>query len=84
MSATFKELGTVKVVTDHDCGNYFIGEADGGFNPDLLTEHLLQHGDRGYKELAAHLSYMQFQLVESWRKVTQSKAPKAQCERIKI
>jgi hypothetical protein len=50
MGAERKTMLEVKVVTDHDCGNYRIGEID--TVPDQqVAEYIARFGEYGYQEL---------------------------------
>lgn len=50
MGATKKQIGTISIVTDHDCGNYKIGEI--WEDPALMVEEYLQkYGEFGYSEI---------------------------------
>ena len=51
MSAQMKTFFELKKVTDHDCGNYRIGEID-FVNYEALKDHVKKYGENGYKDLA--------------------------------
>lgn len=51
MGASTKKLIGVSVVTDHDCGNYFIGEIQGGVEREELKKFLEKNGEKGFSDL---------------------------------
>jgi hypothetical protein len=68
MSAKTKTLLSVEEVTDHDCGNYYIGEIDfriyGG-----LESYLRSYGRKGRDELVRTLGYLIYRVEDTWRKM---------------
>lgn len=50
MSAQTRTLIEIKEVTDHDCGNYTIGEIDFGIHG-TLSSYLKTYGYEGKKEI---------------------------------
>lgn len=64
-----KTLITITQVTDDDTGMYYIGEPDGLFQRDELTEYLKAHGQKGKRDLHEHIAYLQNQIIESWRNI---------------
>jgi hypothetical protein len=49
MSATIETIGTIDKVTDHDCGNYRIGEI--WSDPTFMVEaHIDRYGEYGYEQ----------------------------------
>jgi hypothetical protein len=47
VSAKLKSLITIGYVTDHDCGNYYLGEIDSLVQVGALEDFLKLHGDEG-------------------------------------
>ena len=70
MGASRKELITVSYVTDHDCGNYRIGEIDFGVSG-VLRRYLELFGADGKKELTAALSYLIYKVEREYRSIDQ-------------
>lgn len=60
MSATTKVLMTVEVVTDHDCGNYQIGDVDFSINCELVESFLKEYGRKGFEDLILKLNYLSY------------------------
>lgn len=58
MSAKLKSLITIGYVTDHDCGNYYLGELDSLVQVGALEEFLKLHGDKGAKDLMNCLAWL--------------------------
>lgn len=77
MSAEKKQLFSMGYVTDHDCGNYYIGEIDGGFNG-LLTGYLERYGQKGLDDLLRQLAFAQFHVIREFQS-TQGRQ-QVQCE----
>jgi hypothetical protein len=50
MSAKLETFFELKKVTDHDCGNYQIGEID-FVNYAKIREYIAEHGELGFREL---------------------------------
>lgn len=61
MSAETDDLIKLVVVTDHDCGNYRIGEVDVRYNTDELREHIKRYGG---DELLLMLGYLTHKVFE--------------------
>lgn len=79
MSAEFKVIGTVKVVTDHDCGLYRLGEVEASFDKQELRDLIKAHGPR---DLLMALCFLQHQVMEAIREVSTDQGPSA-CENVK-
>ena len=71
MGATTKSLLEVKVVTDHDCGNYRIGEIDFGIHCGEVEDFLKQYGLEGRDDLIGKLAYL-----SHWVHAVYEKIPK--------
>lgn len=56
-----KRIGTTWVIIDDDTGMYHIGEVDGGFDRQLLRQHIEDHGS---DELLRHLANMTTMVIE--------------------
>lgn len=65
-----KRIASISVITDDDCGMYYIGELDGGFEPGVLQDHIERHGSEG---LLKKLALMTHNVVEAERQVRQRK-----------
>lgn len=61
MSAEYKLVARVRVVTDHDCGNYEVGEVDGSFDTPALYDHIKEYGSAG---LLKQLAFMTSQVIQ--------------------
>lgn len=61
-----KELATISFITDTDRSYEFIGEVDGSFNETDLKSYIKRHG---IGELCRHLSYLQFQVYNTFREI---------------
>ncbi len=57
MSAERRDLLTLYEVTDHDCGNYRIGEVDWGIRGSL-DNYLERYGEKGRDELVLALGHL--------------------------
>ena len=50
MGAVTEKIGKISVVTDHDCGNYRIGEIYE--NPEVMVvEHISRYGEYGFEQM---------------------------------
>lgn len=68
MSATKEPLLTLSYVTDHDCGNYYVGETDHGICVGNLSKFLKSFGHKGKSDLVASLAHLIFHVETTWRK----------------
>jgi hypothetical protein len=68
MSATKRELLSVSYVTDHDCGNYSIGEIDFGVSG-TLRKYLIDHGHKGKKDIVNALAYLIYEVEREFRSI---------------
>lgn len=75
MGSTQKTLIEIKYVTDHDCGNYAIGEIDCWINAEL-SEYLATYGYKGKQEIVLGLSSAICRVADIWNREF---APKEQC-----
>lgn len=72
-----KRIGTTWVITDDDTGMYHIGEVDGGFDRQLLRQHIECYGP---DELLVHLAHMTAMVINEHRSINASKHNEtAQC-----
>ncbi len=55
MSTETRDLIRLVAVTDHDCGNYHMGEVDFRYSEDVLIDHIERYGA---DELLKMLSFM--------------------------
>jgi len=73
MSAKTKTVISLEVVTDHDCGNYYIGEID------VLSHDLIgffdKYGEKGYNELSKGLVGAAVRINEEFRGYNLRKHP---------
>lgn len=77
MSATYKDLASIKYVIDHDCGLYVIGETSGSFDEHKLKEYLKQFGNEGKNDLLYSLARMTSQVIQNWQQIQQENYPHA-------
>lgn len=68
MSATEKQLLSVSYVTDHDCGNYVIGEIDFGISGELRS-YLKAYGLPGKTDIIQNLSYLIYEVEREFRSI---------------
>ena len=66
MNAIYKNLGNIKYVTDTDVGYYDVGEIEGSFDENDLEEYIKSYG---IEQLCKQLTYMQYQIWDSYRKI---------------
>lgn len=66
MSAQYETLITFKQVTDHDCGNYQIGEVDWGIHG-TVDRFIDTYGDKGVKDLFFSMDIVKEQVLQRWR-----------------
>ena len=66
MSATREKIISFSYVTDHDCGNYRIGEVDWGIHG-TFDEFLKSYGDKGIQDLFWSMDIVKEQLLARWR-----------------
>lgn len=59
-----KQLATIEFIVDTDREYEFLGEVDGGFNQEALEQYISKYG---INDLSKHLSYLQFQMFETYR-----------------
>lgn len=69
MGATTKTLMTVEYVTDHDCGNYRIGEGEFGIKVGALEDYLKSFGYEGKCEIVKTLSTLIYEVERRWREL---------------
>ena len=62
MGAETKKLAEIEFVTDTDVSYYEIGEVQGGFQKDDLTDYIKKHG---HEKLCSHLAFLQFQVWDT-------------------
>ena len=62
-----KKLVTLTHITDTDTDMYYIGELDGLFHSNELTDYLTTYGEKGKRDLHEHIAHLQNQIIESWR-----------------
>jgi len=68
-----------KAVTDHDCGNYHIGEID-VFTTYELDKFLRDQGVDGYKDLMFQLAATASKVAEAWQHTQQYAAEYSQAK----
>lgn len=61
-----KTIARISVVTDDSTGMYHCGEVDGGFDREMLMQHIKTYG---IDELTNKLAYMSFQVMELHREL---------------
>ena len=83
MSADTNQLGSIRYVTDHDCGNYRLGEVDGGFDMNELKRYLDWYGPDGYRELCEQMVHMSMQLTQAMAHVRMASSPGVKNESMK-
>lgn len=66
MSAKREKIISFSYVTDHDCGNYRIGEVDWGIHG-TFDEFLKTYGDKGIQDLFWSMDIVKEQLLTRWR-----------------
>lgn len=71
MSVEKQPLYKFGYVVDHDCGNYYIGEIDGGFNGEL-KRYLERYKDKGRDDLLRQLAFAQHQVIDEYRRIQES------------
>lgn len=55
MSAEYEVLAGVRVVTDHDCGNYKVGDVESHADCAAFQEHIRTYGADGLRAAICHL-----------------------------
>lgn len=65
--ADTKEIGSISFISDTEDGMYHMGEVQGGFDEQLLTEYIRTYG---YYELIDRLSLMQWQVWNVEHKIS--------------
>lgn len=68
MSARTEKLFEIKYVTDHDCGNYHIGEIDFGIYG-TLREYLKQYGRKGKDDIVQKLAFLIYETEREFRSI---------------
>ncbi len=68
MSAETKRLFEINYVTDHDCGNYHIGEVDYRLDQDFY-DYIKQYKRKGKDEIIKMLSHFIFMVEQEFRKL---------------
>lgn len=66
MSAKYKTLLEIKEVTDHDCGNYKIGEIDFAIHVGDLDNYLKRYGYEGKNRILVALGVLAHQVSEEF------------------
>lgn len=66
MSAKTETLLSIEVVTDHDCGNYTIGEIDFRIHIGRLRQYLKARGHEGKKNILASLGHLAYEVTETF------------------
>ena len=56
MAARYKDLITLKAVTDHDCGNYRVGEIDFSYRQADIDHQVRKYGADDMLLMLAHLT----------------------------
>lgn len=74
MGAQYETLIEIKKVTDHDCGNYKIGEIDFGIRG-TLTAYLEKYGYEGKKDILHILGVVAGQVNEEFLRIAQNQNP---------
>lgn len=70
MGATRKPLFSISYVTDHDCGNYHVGEIDWGIHG-TLRQYLKQYGKEGKNDIVSTLSFLICEVVRESNMIEQ-------------
>jgi hypothetical protein len=68
MSAEKQTLLEVNYVTDHDCGNYSIGEIDFGINGSIRP-YLMEYGLNGKSDIIRVLAYLIYEVEREFRSI---------------
>lgn len=70
MSAKFEKVIELRVVIDHDCGNYSIGEVEvsGAYGPEI-REFLQRFGEEGRDNLLKALNFCTHRVYEENTKI---------------
>jgi hypothetical protein len=68
MSAEYKTMMSLKVVTDHDCDSYKLGEVSGAFDDVELKEYIRDYGPTA---LINALARLQHQVIKAKIEVLQ-------------
>lgn len=69
MGATTRVLMSVEYVTDHDCGNYRIGEGEFSIKSAALDDYLSSYGYEGKCEIVKTLSYLIYEVEKRFREL---------------
>jgi hypothetical protein len=65
-----KELGSISIITDTETGMYHMDKIDGGFDEQLLIEHIRKYG---HMELVEKLTLMLWKVWEETHKINSEK-----------
>lgn len=63
-----RQLLKIQIIIDDDTNMYHLGEIDGIFSEDQIVGFLESYGEKGKRDLVNHLAFLQFQVIDSWRK----------------
>jgi hypothetical protein len=69
MSAKTKTLFSIEVVTDHDCGNYQIGEIDFRIHCGNLEKYLKDYGYKGRNSIFSTMGFLNAKIQETFSEV---------------
>lgn len=67
MGAKTEKLISLEVVTDHDCGNYSIGEVDVISSPSRLDLFFKSYGRKGFEEISTAIVFLNERILDAYR-----------------